>query len=167
MSSNRPGTMLIVVQVLVGLLLSYAAVTKAMNIPMFAFVIQSAVPFAGNASTPTLVMMAQGVMFVEILIGVSLVVHFYSRVMRSIAILMFVVFSGLLLMLLTEENPVSCGCLGISPDGMGSHAELVFGLVRNAFLIAMLVTVSMRSKHEGDQGESQRMQSAQSGFYAC
>ena len=146
--------MLIVVQVLVGLLLSYAAVTKAMNIPMFAFVIQSAVPFAGNASTPTLVIMAQVVMFVEILIGVSLVVHFYSRIMRLIAIMMFIVFSGILLILLAEENPISCGCLGISPDGMGSHAEIVFGLVRNAFLIAMLVTVSVNSKHSGNQDES-------------
>ena len=152
--------MLIVVQVLVGLLLSYAAVSKAMNIPIFAFVIQSTVPFAGNASTPTLVMMAQGVMFAEILIGVSLVVHFYSRIMRSVAIVMFVVFSGILLMLLAEENPVSCGCLGISPDGMGSRAELIFGLVRNAFLIAMLVTISRSSKHKGNQDESQRMQSA-------
>lgn len=151
-------------QALVGVLLCYAAVTKAFTIPMFAFVIQSTVPFAGNASTSTLIVLAQAVVFVEIFVGSSLVLHFYSRPMRVVAVGMFVAFSGILSMQLAEENPISCGCLGISPDGMGSHAEIVFGLMRNVFLIAILAAVSVYRKRGFSQSEpkdvSQQVQSA-------
>lgn len=153
MSSNKTEIMPGMAQALVGVLLCYAAVSKALAIPMFALVIQSTVPFASNASTSTLIVLAQAVVFVEIFVGASLVLHFFSGLMRLFAIGMFVAFSGILSMQLTEENPISCGCLGISPDGMGSHAEIVFGLMRNAFLIAILVAVSVYRKCDFSQSE--------------
>ena len=133
---------------LVGLLLSYAAVSKAASIPLFAFVIKSGVPFAGSASTPTLFVMGQVIVFVEILVGISLVVHFYSSLMRRVAVILFMAFTVVLVMLLVRGKPISCGCLGFSPSGMGSRAEIWFGIIRNVCLVMMLVAVGMWSKEQ-------------------
>ncbi len=106
-------------QVVVGLMLVYASITKASQIPMFAYVIQQGVPFMGEMSTPVLLRVAQAVMFLEAFVGMSLVLHFYSRITRIAAIALFLVFSGVLVAMLAKNKPLSCGCMGFTPEGVG------------------------------------------------
>lgn len=139
------------VQAVVGGVLVYAAVTKATQIPMFAYVIQQSVPFMGERSTPALFRFAQAVVLIEMLVGTSLIMHLYSRWVRAAAVALFIGFSGVLLVMLFKDKPLSCGCMGFSPDGLGSRAELLFGLVRNFFLIGMLLTISALAKRSVQQ----------------
>lgn len=142
-------------QVVVGLVLVYAAITKGSQIPMFAYVVQQGVPFMAELSTPMLLRVAQAIMFIEAIVGISLVLHFYSRITRIVAIALFFVFSGVLVVMLTKNKALSCGCMGFTPEGLGGRAELIFGLIRNFFLIAILVIVAFMPQRLNAQDEEQ------------
>jgi len=143
LNSNK--AMLTYVQILIGLILLYASIVKTQDIPMFALVIKSVLPNGLGFSTPVWLVVAEAIVFVEAFVGVSLIVQYRSEIIRYMAIIMFFVFSAVLLVLLTQKNPLSCGCFGYSPQGLSTRTEISLGLVRNVIMIVMLLIIMIRS----------------------
>ena len=147
--------LIMLVHIGIGALLLYAAWTKLGEIPMFALVLKRGVPGMGGLSTPQLFHLANAVVFVEVFIGLALILHLRPALTRWAAVALFAVFSGVLASMLVREVPMSCGCLGLSPSGWSGHGEHAFGLARNAFLIALLFVVDRHAKNTmSSPGES-------------
>jgi len=144
--TNMNRSVVIIIRVIIGILLLYAAFSKANALSLFAVVIRSIfsdwLPFSSNGW----LVFAGGVVFVESFLGASLVLQYRPRLVSRLALFLFCMFTVLLSLLLIHENPVSCGCLGISPKGVGTRAELWFGVLRNGFVIALLLYVLARMK---------------------
>ncbi|MGV6813654.1 MAG: MauE/DoxX family redox-associated membrane protein [Phycisphaerales bacterium] len=141
-------TTLRLVQVGIGLLLVYAAYSKTQGLPMFAFILQQSIPFLDGLTTDGLFRVAHGVVFIESLLGLCLIVGFSDRVVRWLAVVLFLMFSGVLAGMLMRDQPLSCGCLGISPNGLGTRAQLIFGLARNGFLIGLLMLIIVQTNRQ-------------------
>ena len=146
MITDRDAILTFLVQAGVGALLVYAAWTKTGEIPMFAFVLQQSVPGFGGLSTPTLFAAANAVVFVEVFVGTALILYLFPRAMRWIAAGLFALFTVVLVLMFFGDARISCGCLGFSPSGWSGRAEIGFGIVRNLFLIAMLVVVARHAR---------------------
>ena len=146
MTTNRDAVLTYIVQAGVGGLLIYAALMKIGQIPMFALVLQRTLPGFRRLSTPDLFLAANAVIFVELFVGLSLILFFLSRWMRWVAVSLFGAFSLVLISMLVRNIPMSCGCLGISPSGWSGRGEIMFGVIRNVFLIGLLIVVARHAR---------------------
>ncbi|MCC5822817.1 MAG: hypothetical protein LAT64_05170 [Phycisphaerales bacterium] len=146
MTTERDSILTFLVQAGLGALLVYAAWNKTGEIPMFALLLQQSVPGFGGLSTPTLFAAANVIVFVEVFIGMALIFFLFPRAMRWIAVGLFALFTAVLVLMFFGDASISCGCLGFSPSGWSGRAEIGFGIVRNLFMIAMLVVIARHAR---------------------
>ncbi len=82
-----------------------------------------------------------GLVFFEGVIGLHLLLLPQVGRSRLIAIISLVLFCVFLIYLSTLNLPPSCGCLGAVRFFKNTQSELYWGIARNAFLIAGMLSV--------------------------
>lgn len=75
---------------------------------------------------------------IETFIGQALVLRPIGGIARYAATLLFI-FSIHLSLILSSNNPPSCGCPGVAMVFQDSRSQAIFGIVRNATMMLVLV----------------------------
>lgn len=137
------------VRILVGGVFVYAALQKALHIPMFAFILHEILQSGTRVSSNGLLTLAILAVFLESFLGFALIVDYRSRFFIPVSFLTLACFSFILVALLLRAEPVRCGCLGVPVGGVGTRDELMVGLMRNIILFAILyISYKLLGSHD-------------------
>ena len=127
-----------IARVFVGGVFVYAALQKALSIPMFAFVLHEVIQSGTWISSNTLIGLSIAIVLIESFLGFSLVLRYQAAKTIPASLLVLVVFTLVLLALVVRKEPIRCGCLGVPVGAVGTRGELMLGIVWNVILAGFL-----------------------------
>lgn len=129
-------------RVAVGVLFLGASVEKALSLADWQAIVGFFMRQFAAAPGAT-VSVAVVIVAVEALLGITLITGWQARFVSRVAIGALIVFSAALgWMLLDPTAPENCGCGRLATILKGELDEAMFGLIRNALLIAILFVVA-------------------------
>jgi hypothetical protein len=105
----------------------------------------SVVPAARLLTGMDVAIIVAGLVICEVVLGIWLVLFPGIVWMRCAAAAALLGFSGVLVALLSMENPPTCGCFGRMVEWRSARTELWAGLGRNAVLLACVLPSGRRA----------------------
>lgn len=146
-----------VIRWVVGLVLMFAAVSKASNVPLFAASFYPSISGVVSLSSGQLLVLGFGIIWIEMFVGVSLLTNNAPLLMRVSTLVLIVIFTIILVRMAVSGKADSCGCFGILPPGLDGLSGLRVSIVRNLLLILAIgysVYALLEKQHQVDQAES-------------
>jgi uncharacterized membrane protein YphA (DoxX/SURF4 family) len=138
-------------QIGLGAIFAAAAVPKILDPPAFAHMVYNYRLLPGSAVNAVALVLP----WIEIWVGVALILGFWKRTAAGLAGVLLLVFIGALTVNLARGNPVNCGCFNLDAKDRPRAellAEMRWTIVRDAGILLLVAQVLSANRRERKLG---------------